>query len=100
MSEMKLLGTRTAPASAPVGKLSIDGTVALRHMQARRPPVMTGSNRPMILLAEKRESTRVALKKVLEATGYDVLEQAVRLDVFAGKVSEMIETRQGIQQKR
>jgi hypothetical protein len=29
-----------------------------------------------------------------------VLEQPVRLDVFAGKVSEMIGTREGIQQKR
>ncbi|HKZ80590.1 MAG TPA: hypothetical protein VJ124_20100, partial [Pyrinomonadaceae bacterium] len=29
-----------------------------------------------------------------------VLEQPVRLDVFASKVSEMIATRQGIQQKR
>jgi response regulator RpfG family c-di-GMP phosphodiesterase len=132
---------------------------------------VAGSNyRPVILLAENRESTRVALKKVLEATGYDVidverasqalsmgltydghidflitevafpginggllahlfqcvhpetralflsgspeevvichgaldqkiavLEQPVRLDVFASKVSEMIETRQGIQ---
>src|SRR6266851_8481244 len=79
---MKLLGTRTAPASATVGKLSIDGTVALRHMQARRPPVMTGSNRPMILLAEKRESTRVALKKMLEATGYAVIVVAIGRSLF------------------
>jgi CheY-like chemotaxis protein len=35
---------------------------------------VAGSNyRPVILLAENRESTRVALKKVLEATGYDVI---------------------------
>jgi CheY-like chemotaxis protein len=27
----------------------------------------------LILLAENRESTRVALKKALEATGYDVI---------------------------
>jgi len=174
MSEKKVLATRTTPASAPVGKLSFDGTVALSHKRARRPPAVAGSNyRPVILLAENRESTRVALKNVLEATGYDVivverasealfigagydghidflitevafpginggllahlfqclhpetralflsgspeevlicdgtleqkiavLEQPVRLDVFANKVSEMIETRQGIQQKR
>jgi len=182
MSEKKSLGTRKTPASAPAGILSLDGTVALRQKQARRPPAVAGSNyRPVILLAENRESTRVALKKVLEATGYDVidverasevlsigvtydghidflitdvalpginggllahlfqcmhpetralflsgspeevlichgardqkmdqkmdqkiavLEQPVRLDVFASKVSEMIETRQGIQQKR
>ena len=158
---------------APVGKLSLDGTVALRQKQARRPPAVTGSTHRVILLAEHRESTRVALKNVLEATGYDVivverasealsvgigydrhidflitdvalpginggllahlfqcahpetralflygspeevlicqgavdqkiavLEQPVRLDVFASKVSEMIETRQGIQPKR
>jgi len=127
----------------------------------------------MILLAENRESARVAMKKVLQASGYDViaiesasealsiaagydghidflitnvvfpginggllahvfqcahpetralflsgspeevlichgaldqkiavLEQPVRLDVFASKVSEMLETRQNIQQKR
>ena len=173
MSEKKVLGMRRTLASAPVGKLSSDGTVALRHKQARRPPAIVGSNRPVILLAENRESTRVALKKVFEATGYDVidverasealsisvtydrhidflitdvafpginggllahlfqcvhpetralflsgspeevlichgaldqkiavLEQPVRLDVFASKVSEMIETRQGVQQKR
>jgi len=74
MSEKKFLRTRRTPASAPVGKLSLDGTVALRHKQARRPPAVTGSDRPMILLAEKRESTRVALKNVLEATGYDVID--------------------------
>ncbi len=70
---MKVLWTRRAPANAPVGKLSIDGTVALRHNQARRPPAVTGSNRPMILLAEKRESMLVVMRKVLEATGYDVI---------------------------
>jgi response regulator RpfG family c-di-GMP phosphodiesterase len=173
MSEKKVLGMRRTLASAPVGKLSFDGTIALRHKQARRPPAIVGSNRPVILLAENRESTRVALKKVLEATGYDVidverasdalligvaydghidfliteaafpginggvlahlfqcvhpetralflsgspeevlichgaldqkisvLEQPVRLDVFASKVSEMIAIRQGIQQKQ
>jgi len=175
MSEKKFLRTRRKPASAPAGILSLDGTVALRQKQARRPPAVAGSNwrRPMILLAENRESVRVALKKVLETCGYDVivverasealsiaagydghidflitnivfpginggllahlfqrvhpetralflsgspeevlichgsldqkiaiLEQPVRLDVFASKVSEMIETRQGIQQKR
>jgi two-component system cell cycle response regulator CpdR len=174
MSEKKSLGTRTTPASARVGTLSFDGTVALSHKRARRPPAVAGSNyRPVILLAENRESTRVALKRVLEATGYDVivverasealfigagydghidflitevadpginggllahlfqcvhpetralflsgspeevlichgaldqkiavLEQPVRLDVFANKVSEMIETRPATQQKR
>ena len=174
MSEKKSSSTRTTPASAPVGTLSFDGTVALSHKRARRPPAVAGSNyRPVILLAENRESTRVALKRVLETSGYDVivverasealsigagynghidflitevalpginggllahlfqsvhpetralflsgspeevlichgaldqkiavLEQPVRLDVFASKVSEMIETRQGIQQKR
>ena len=173
MSEKKILGMRRTLASAPVGKLSLDATVALRHKQARRPPAVAGSKRPVILLAEKRESTRVALKNVLEATGYDVivverasealsvgigydrhidflitdvafpginggllahlfqcahpetralflcgspeevlichgaldqkiavLEQPVHLDLFASKVSEMIETRQSIQQKR
>ena len=173
MSEKKVLGMRRTLASAPVGKLSLDGTVALRQKQARRPPAVAGSKRPVILLAENRESARVALKNVLGATGYDVivverasealsiaagydghidflitevafpginggllahlfqcvhpetqelflsgspeevlichdaldqkiavLEQPVRLDVFASKVSEMIETRQGIQQKR
>jgi CheY-like chemotaxis protein len=34
---------------------------------------MVGSNRPVILLAENRDSTRVALNKVLEATGYDAI---------------------------
>ena len=172
MSEKKILGMRRTLASAPVGKLSLDATVALRHKQARRPPAVAGSKRPVILLAENRESAQVALKKVLEATGYDVivverasealsigvaydkhidflitevafpginggllahlfqcvhpetralflsgsaeevlichgaldqriavLEQPVRLDVFASKVSEMIETRQSIQQR-
>ncbi len=170
MSEKKVLGMRRTLASAPVANLSLDETVALRHKQARRPPAVAGSKRPVILLAENRESTRVALKQVLEATGYDVidverasealsigiaydghidfliteiafpginggvlahlfqcvhpetrtlflsgspeevlichgapaqkiavLEQPVRLDVFASKVSEMIATRQGIQ---
>ena len=175
MSEKRFLATRRTPASAPAGILSLDGTVALRQKQARRPPAVAGSNwrRPMILLAENRESVRVALKKVLETSGYDVivvecasealsiaagydghidflitnivfpginggllahlfqrvhpetralfisgspqevlichgaldqkiavLEQPVRLDVVASKVSEMIETRQGMQQKR
>ncbi len=173
MSEKKILGMRRTLASAPVGKLSLDATVALRHKQARRPPAVAGSKRPVILLAENRESARVALKNVLEATGYDVivvehaseafsvgvgydghidflitnvvfpgmnggllahlfqrvhpetralflsgspeevlicqgaldqkiavLEQPVRLDVFASKVSEVIETQQGVQQKR
>jgi CheY-like chemotaxis protein len=74
MSEKKSLRTRRSPASAPAGKLSLDGTVALRHKQARRPPAVAGSKRPVILLAENRESARVALKKVLEATGYDVID--------------------------
>ncbi len=173
MSEKKVLGMRRTLASAPDGKLSVDGTVALRQKQGRRPLAVAGSIHLVILLAEHRESTRVALKNVLEATGYDVivvdrasealsvgigydrhidflitdvalpginggllahlfqcahpetralflcgspeevlicqgaldqkiavLEQPVRLDVFASKVREMIETRQGIQQKR
>lgn len=162
-------------ARAPAGTLSLDRTDALRNMQAQRPPAREGSNRgcPVILLAENREPLRVALKKVLEASGYDVvvverasealsiaagydghiafliteiafpginggllahlfqcvhpetlalflsgspeevvichgaldqkiavLEQPVRLDVFASKVSEMIERRQGIQQEQ
>jgi len=174
MSEKKFLVTRRTPASAPDGILSVDPTVALRQRQARRPPAVAGSNRrcPLILLAKNREPVRVALKRVLEATGYDVivvehasealsiaagydghidflitdvvfpginggllahlfqcvhpetralflsssseevvicegtldqeiavLEQPVRLDVFASKVSEMIETREGNQQK-
>jgi hypothetical protein len=69
MSEKKSLRRRRALASAPVGKLSFDGTVAPKQKQARRQPAMVGSNHPVILLAENRESTRVALKKVLEATG-------------------------------
>jgi len=74
MSEKKSSSTRTTPASAPVGTLSFDGTVALSHMRARRPPAVAGSNyRPVILLAENRESTRVALKRVLETSGYDVI---------------------------
>ena len=73
MSEKKVLGMRRTLASALVGKLSLDGTVALRQKQARRPPAVAGSKRPVILLAENRESARVALKKVLEATGYDVI---------------------------
>ena len=175
MSEKKFPVTRTTPASAPAGILSLDATVVLRQRQARRPPAAAGSiwRRPVILLAENRESVRVALKRVLEASGYDVivvehasealsiaagydghidflitevtfpginggllahlfqcvhpetralflsgspeevlicdgaldqkiavLEQPVRLDVFASKVSEMIATRQGIQQKQ
>ena|SRR5260370_313836 len=111
---------RRALESASAGTFSLDGTVALSRQQARRPLALAGSNRPVILLAENRESTRVALKKVLEANGFDViviehasealsvgveydkkiavLEQPVRLDVFANKVSEMIATLQGIQQ--
>jgi DNA-binding NtrC family response regulator len=175
MSEKNSLGTRRTPASAPAGILSRDGTVTLRQKQARRPPAVAGSNwrRPVILLGENREPVRVALKKVLETCGYDVivverasealsiptgydghihflitnvafqgmnggllahlfqgvhpetralflsgsreevlicdgtlhqqiavLEQPVRLDVFASKVSEMIGIREGIQQKR
>ena len=74
MSEKKLLGTRRTLASPPAGILSLDPTVALKQRQARRPPAVAGSNyRPVILLAENRESTRVALKNVLEATGYDVI---------------------------
>lgn len=172
MSEKNSLRTRRTPASAPAGILSRDGTVTLRQKQARRPPAVAGSNRrrPVILLGENREPVRVALKKVLEASGYDVivverasealsiaagydghihflitnvvfsgmnggllahlfqcthpetrvlflagsreevlicsdepdqkitvLEQPVRLDFVASKVSEMIATRQGIQ---
>ncbi len=177
MSEKKYSGTRRTPANESAGTPSLDGTVALGHKQARqtqRPPAVTESNyRPVILLAENREPARVALKNVLEATGYDVivvehasealsvaagydghihflitnvvfsgmnggllahlvkcthpearafflsgsreevlicdgtldrkitvLEQPVRLDVIACKVSEVIATRQGIQQQR
>jgi CheY-like chemotaxis protein len=74
ISEKKFFRTRRTPASAPIGILSLDRTVALRHKQARRPPAVAGSKRPVILLAENRESTRVALKKVLEATGYEVID--------------------------
>src|SRR5687767_5746571 len=75
MSEKKFPRTRTTPASAPDGILSLDPTVELRQRQARRPPAVAGSNwlRPVILLAENRESVRVALKRVLESTGYDVI---------------------------
>jgi DNA-binding NtrC family response regulator len=73
MSEKKFIGTRTTLASAPAGILRLDGTVALRQKQARRPPAVAGSNRPVILLAESRESARVALKNLLEATGYEVI---------------------------
>ena len=80
MSEKKSLSTRRAPASTPAGTLSVDGPIALRKKQARRPPAAAGSNGqyPLILLAENRESVRVALKKVLAACGYDVIvvEQA------------------------
>ena len=173
MSEKKFLRTRRTPASAPASILSLDATVDPIQKQARRPPAEAGSNRPVILLAENRESARVVLKKALTASGYDVtvverasealsigagydghidflitdvafpginggllahlfqrshpetrvlflsgsaeevlicagtldqkiavLEQPVALDVVAIKVSEMIETRQGIQQKR
>ena len=75
MSEKKFPVTRTTPASAPDGILSFDPTVELRQKQARRPPAVAGSNWrcPVILLAENRESVRVALKTVLEASGYDVI---------------------------
>jgi len=75
MSEKKFLFPRTTPASAPDGILSIDPTVELRQKQARRPPAVAGSDWrcPVILLAENRESVRVALKNVLEASGYDVI---------------------------
>ena len=172
MSERKCSGTRGTLTSTPAGMLSLDATVALRQRQEQRPPAAAGSNWrcPLILLAEERQSVRVALKTVLETSGYDVivverasetlsiaaryggqihflvtnivfhgmnggllahlfrrahpetralflcsspeevlicadtldqkvtvLEQPVRLDVFARKVGEMIETRQGIQ---
>ena len=64
---------RRALKSASAGTFSLDGTVALSRQQARRPLAPAGSNRPVILLAENRESTRVALKKVLEANGFDVI---------------------------
>src|SRR6267142_7223931 len=74
MSEKKSSSTRRTPANAPAGIPGLDSTVALSHKRARRPPAVAGSNyRPVILLAENRESTRVALKRVLEATGYDVI---------------------------
>ena len=80
MSEKRFLSTRRAPASAPVGTLRLDETVKLSEKQARRPPAAVGSNRhcPLILLAENRELVRVALKKILDARGYDVIvvEQA------------------------
>ena len=75
MSERKCSGTRRTLASAPAGILSRDRTVTLRQKQARRPPAVAESNwrRPVILLGENREPVRVALKKVLEACGYDVI---------------------------
>src|SRR5690348_5932507 len=80
MSEKKSLSTRRAPASGPAGTLSVDGPIGLRQKQARRPPAAAGSSRqyPLILLAENRERVRVALKRVLDACGYDVIvvEQA------------------------
>ena len=80
MSEKKSLSTRRAPASTPAGTLSVDGLIGLRPKRAPRPPVAAGSNRqyPLILLAENRESVRVALKRVLDACGFDVVvvEQA------------------------
>ena len=80
MSEKKFLSTR-APASTPAGTLSVDDKpVELSEKQARRPPAAVGSSRhcPLILLAENREPVRVALKKILDARGYDVIvvEQA------------------------
>jgi CheY-like chemotaxis protein len=80
MSDKKFLSTRRAPASAPAGTLSVDEAVELSEKQARRPPAAVGPNRhcPLILLAENREPVRVALKKILDARGYDVIvvEQA------------------------
>ena len=78
MSDKKSLSTRRAPASGPAGALSVDGPIELRQKQARRPPAAAGSNHPLILLAENRESVRVALKKVLDACACDVVvvEQA------------------------
>lgn len=80
MSEKKSLSTRRAPASTPAGTPSVDGPIGLRQKRAPRPPAAAGSNRhcPLILLAENRESVRVALKKVLAACGCDVVvvEQA------------------------
>ena len=80
MSEKKPLSTRRDPANGPAGTLSVDGPIELRQKQARRPPAAVGSNHqyPLVLLAENRESVRVALKKALEACGYDVIvvEQA------------------------
>jgi response regulator RpfG family c-di-GMP phosphodiesterase len=75
MSEKNSLRTRRTPASAPAGILSRNRTVTLRQKQARRPPAAAKSNwrRPVILLGENREPVRVALKKVLEACGYDVI---------------------------
>lgn len=80
MSEKKFQSTRRVPASTPAGTLSLDEPIGLRQKRAPRPPVAAGSNRhcPLILLAENRESVRVALKKVLDACGCDVVvvEQA------------------------
>lgn len=75
MSENKFLSTSRVPARTPAGTLSLDGPVGLREKQARRPPAAARSNRqyPLILLTEKREPVRVALKKVLNACGYDVI---------------------------
>ena len=58
-------------ASAPAGTLPL----TVRQKQARWPPAMACSNRhcPLVLLADDRESVRVALKKVLDACGCDVV---------------------------
>jgi len=68
MSEKKPASTRRAPASTPAGTVSTDGPIGLKAKQARRPPVAAESNRqcPLILLAENRESVRVAFKKALD----------------------------------
>ena len=78
MSEKKSLSTRRAPASTPAGTLSVDGPIELRQKRAPGPPAAANRHCPLILLAENRESVRVALKKVLDACGCDVVvvEQA------------------------
>ena len=75
MSEKKPASTRRAPASTPAGIFSIDGPVGLKAKQAPRPPAAAESNwrHPVILLAESRESVRVAFKKALDVCGCDVI---------------------------
>jgi len=75
MSEKRSVSTRRAPARTPAGTVSIDGPVGLKAKQARRPPVAAESNRQchLILLAENRESVRVAFKKALDVCGCDVI---------------------------